>query len=135
MKSATRQKHVPLNRAVTLNRPVYDENSLTVEDMLAADEPSPEDQILDNEDHEELMRLIETTLSPYERALVRHYLKGKSFHEIATACGTHVKSVDNALWRVKCKLKRYGAGLSNSSSYAVNAKKRKWMSKCGCLPI
>ncbi|MGC8488167.1 MAG: sigma factor-like helix-turn-helix DNA-binding protein, partial [Clostridia bacterium] len=54
-----------------------------------------------------VMAAVRDLLSPYERAVILRWLDGMSFQEIAEACGTHLKSVDNALWRVKCKLRRH----------------------------
>ncbi len=54
-----------------------------------------------------VMAAVRDLLSPYERAVILHWLDGMSFQEIADACGTHLKSFDNALWRVKCKLRRH----------------------------
>ncbi|MDI3299341.1 MAG: sigma factor-like helix-turn-helix DNA-binding protein [Bacillota bacterium] len=53
----------------------------------------------------EVEGLIAQALSPYEREVVLCYLQGMSCREIAEACGTHLKSIANALRRVKCKLR------------------------------
>lgn len=67
----------------------------------------PEDRLLRREQTTALAQAIASILSPYERRVVSCYLEGMSFQQIAAACGTHLKSVDNALWRVKRKLRRH----------------------------
>jgi len=108
VKTATRQKHIPLNTAISLQRPRFDEeDSPELGDALADKRvPSPEEQADSVERYREIIRWIKEVLSPYERKVIRCYMEGMSYQEIAAACGTHVKSVDNALWRVKCKLRR-----------------------------
>jgi RNA polymerase sporulation-specific sigma factor len=113
VKSATRQKHQPLNSAVSLHRPRFseDDDSPVLGEVLAdGAAPSPEQCLEDAEAWFEVRALMEETLSPYERRVFRCYLDGLSYQEIAETCGTHLKSVDNALWRVKCKLRRRGSG-------------------------
>jgi RNA polymerase sporulation-specific sigma factor len=107
VKAATRQKHIPLNAALSLSRPLHEDGG-TLEEVLADGlAESPEERALRREDSLALARAVATLLSPYERRVVGLYLEGRSFGEIAAACGTHVKSVDNALWRVKAKLRRH----------------------------
>ncbi len=108
VKAATRQKHAVLNGAVSLNRPRHDEgDGETLADTVPDQAATPEDTLVRREEAAAVAVAIREILSPYERDVVRHYLQGRSFAEIAAACGTHPKSVDNALWRVKHKLRRY----------------------------
>ncbi len=108
VKAATRQKHAVLNTAVSLNRPRHDEgDGETLVDIVTDSAATPEDTLVRREEAAAVAAAIREILSPYERDVVRHYLQGRSFAEIAAACGTHPKSVDNALWRVKHKLRRY----------------------------
>ena len=108
---ATRQKHIPLNSYVSLNKPVFDEESERTlgEVVVVQTERSgnPEELFI----HQENLLDIETTmgkiLSPLEQNVVELYLEGKSYVEIAEQLGRHVKSVDNALQRVKRKLEQY----------------------------
>ena len=111
IKMATRQKHIPLNSYVSLNKPVFDEESERTlgEVVVVQTERSgnPEELFI----HQENLLDIETTmgkiLSPLEQNVVELYLEGKSYVEIAEQLGRHVKSVDNALQRVKRKLEQY----------------------------
>ena len=110
VKTATRQKHLPLNAALSLSQPAYDDGARTLEDMLSdRSAESPEERAVRQEESSALAQAIEAALSPYERRVAFLYLEGRSFLDIASACGTHVKSVDNALWRVKSKLRRHFA--------------------------
>lgn len=108
VKTATRQKHLPLNTAISLSQPRFDEGDQTLADVLPDRwAESPEDRLERLEEASALGAAVRDVLSPYERAVAVRYLEGMSFQQIADACGTHVKSVDNALWRVKCKLRRH----------------------------
>lgn len=108
VKGATRLKHAPLNRAVSLHVPRWDDGPRSIEETIPdrASE-SPEDRLLRLEEAEALAVAVDTLLSPYERRVIGCYLSGMSFQQTAEACGTHVKSVDNALWRIKGKLRRH----------------------------
>jgi RNA polymerase sporulation-specific sigma factor len=110
VKAATRLKHVPLNRAVSLQRPGHEDGSATLEEILPdAGAESPEEHCLRREEAAALGAALRSLLSPYERRVAECYLAGMTFQQIAAACGTHLKSVDNALWRIKGKLRRHFA--------------------------
>ena len=109
IKTATRQKHIPLNSYISLNKPIYDEDSdRTLLDVIAGHKVTdPEELIICKE---ELIRIeikIGEILSDLEFQVLMLYLQGKSYQEIAQDLGRHVKSIDNALQRVKRKLERY----------------------------
>ncbi len=109
IKAATRQKHKPLNSYISLNKPVYDEESdRTLIDILTSSKVlTPEDIIIDKEDVVSIESKIDEMLSGLESDVLRLYLMGKSYQEIAEQLRRHVKSVDNALQRVKNKLDKY----------------------------
>jgi len=108
IKTATRQKHIPLNSYVSLNRPIYDEESdRTLLDVLAEGRVvSPEELLISREDYSSIEDRIGEVLSDLEQEVLRAYLDGKSYQEIAKDLGRHVKSIDNALQRVKRKLEK-----------------------------
>ncbi|MBR0026818.1 MAG: RNA polymerase sporulation sigma factor SigH [Clostridia bacterium] len=108
IKTATRQKHIPLNSYVSLNRPVYDEDSdRTLMDMLSGvTTAGPEELLIGQEDYDSIEKTIEEMLSPLERETLSLFLEGKSYHEIAEEMGRHPKSVDNALQRIKRKMEK-----------------------------
>ena len=109
IKTATRQKHIPLNSYVSLNKPLYDEESdRTLLDILMEGTTSnPEDMIINQENLGNIRQKINEVLSGLEQEVLAAYLDGKSYQEIAEALGRHVKSIDNALQRVKRKLEKY----------------------------
>ena len=109
IKTATRQKHIPLNSYVSLNKPLYDEESdRTLLDVIMEGKTSnPEELIINREDLGDIHAKISEVLSGLEQEVLSAYLDGKSYQEIADALGRHVKSIDNALQRVKRKLEKY----------------------------
>lgn len=109
IKTATRQKHIPLNNYVSLNRPIYDEDSdRTLLDVISEDAPTnPEEMLIDREDLSVIEGRIGQMLSPMEKQVLVLYMEGKSYVEIGEAMGRHVKSIDNALQRIKRKLLKY----------------------------
>ena len=106
IKSATRQKHIPLNSYISLNRPIFNEDSdrtlLDIVDSLSTNDP--QDLFLNNEKLESLRKRINKILSDLERDVLEAYLEAKSYQEISQQLGRHVKSIDNALQRIKRKL-------------------------------
>ena len=109
IKTATRQKHIPLNSYISLNKPIYDEDSdRTLMDVLAGAKISdPEELVISREEFVDIEKKMEEILSDLEWRVLMNYLDGKSYQEIAADLNRHVKSIDNALQRVKRKLERY----------------------------
>lgn len=109
IKTATRQKHIPLNSYVSLNKPIYDEESdRTLIDVIAGAKVSnPEELVIGQEDYASIEAKIGEVLSDLEWEVLTSYLQGKSYQEIADDLDRHVKSIDNALQRVKRKLEKY----------------------------
>ncbi|NLN26855.1 MAG: RNA polymerase sporulation sigma factor SigH [Firmicutes bacterium] len=109
IKTATRQKHIPLNSYVSLNRPIYDEESdRTLMDVLPGSKVTdPEELVISREEFADIESKMAEFLSELEWNVLMYYLEGKSYQEIADALSRHVKSIDNALQRVKRKLERY----------------------------
>jgi len=109
IKTATRQKHIPLNSYVSLNKPLYDEESdRTLLDVIIESKASnPEELIISQEDLSAIRDKIDEVLSSLEQEVLAAYLDGKSYQEIAQNLGRHVKSIDNALQRVKRKLEKF----------------------------
>ena len=109
IKTATRQKHIPLNSYVSLNKPIYDEESdRTLLDVITEETPSnPEEMLIDREDLSVIEGRIGSLLSDLEKQVLVRYVEGKSYVEISEEMNRHVKSIDNALQRVKRKLQKY----------------------------
>lgn len=109
IKTATRQKHIPLNSYVSLNKPIYDEDSdRTLLDVLSGSKISdPEELVISREEFIDIESKMGQILSDLEWKVLMSYLDGKSYQEIAVELERHVKSIDNALQRVKRKLEKY----------------------------
>jgi RNA polymerase sporulation-specific sigma factor len=109
IKTATRQKHIPLNSYVSLDKPIYDEESdRTLMDVISGAKVSdPEELIINQEEFDDIETKMGELLSDLERKVLVLYLDGKSYQEISEELNRHVKSIDNALQRVKRKLERY----------------------------
>ena len=114
IKTATRQKHIPLNSYVSLNKPIYEVSGVKV--------ANPEDMIISREEFVDIENKMNNILSDLEWRVLISYLDGKSYQEIATELNRHIKSIDNALQRVKRKLEKYitseGSGTDLSSVYS-----------------
>ena len=109
IKTATRQKHIPLNSYISLNKPIYDEESdRTLMDVIVEGHvDNPEELIISQEDLHGINTQLAEMLSSLEKDALSLYLDGKSYQEIAQLLGRHAKSIDNALQRVKRKLEKY----------------------------
>ena len=109
IKTATRQKHIPLNSYVSLNKPIYEEDSdRTLLDVISgARVANPEDMIISREEFADIENKMNNILSDLEWRVLISYLDGKSYQEIAVELDRHIKSIDNALQRVKRKLEKY----------------------------
>lgn len=109
IKKATRQKHIPLNSYISLNKPVYeDENERILLDTFSGrDILNPEEIMLDKERFFAIEDIISKILSKLELCVLTKYLEGKSYTEIAAQIGKSEKSIDNALQRIKKKIQKY----------------------------
>lgn len=108
IKTATRQKHIPLNSYVSLNKPIFDEESdRTLLDVISEGRiTNPEDLLIGQEELSSIEDRIGEMLSDLEWDVLTAYLDGRSYQEIAMDLGRHVKSIDNALQRVKRKMEK-----------------------------
>ncbi len=107
IKSATRQKHSPLNSYISLSRSAHmeEEGDRVLEDILAAKEIcDPADIVISAWETTNIREGFMQVLSPFEFEVLRLYVDGKSYQEVASCLGRHVKSVDNALQRIKRKI-------------------------------
>ena len=100
IQAASRQKHTPLNSYVELT-----------EGLDATGEgprgKSPEELLIDQESAENLQVRIEALLSPMENTILEQYLSGENYIQIAEKMGKTPKSIDNALQRIRRKLKKF----------------------------
>ncbi|EZP58233.1 MULTISPECIES: RNA polymerase sporulation sigma factor SigH [Exiguobacterium] len=109
IKTATRQKHIPLNSYISLDKPIYDDESeRTLLDIITSTAPSdPQILIVNREEYADIESKMDEILSDLERKVLALYLDGRTYQEISDDLDRHVKSIDNALQRVKRKLERY----------------------------
>ena len=110
IKTATRQKHIPLNSYVSLNKPIYEQDSdRTLLDVISsgAKVVNPEEMIIRREEFIEIKNKMNMILSDLEWEVFMNYLDGKSYQETARELHRHIKSIDNALQRVKRKVEKY----------------------------
>jgi len=101
IQSSNRQKHQPLNSYVSLSEQ-GGENEEHLGDTWVE---NPESIIIDQENVENLEQEITTTLSPMENQVLEYYLAGNGYGEIAELMGKTPKSIDNALRRIRTKIK------------------------------
>lgn len=109
VKTATRQKHMPLNSYVSLNKQVFDDETVhTYMDMLKeGDNSNPESMIISRENLNYIESNISKILSSLELKVLSLYLAGKTYAEIAEILDKPEKSIDNALQRVKKKIEKF----------------------------
>ena len=108
IKTATRQKHIPLNTYVSLNKPIYEnESERTLLDVIVGLKiTNPEEVVISKEEVANIELKMSKVLSGLELEVLNSYLNGKSYQEIAVDLDREAKSIDNALQRVKRKLEK-----------------------------
>ena len=109
IKNATRKKHTPLNHYVSLNRsPMKEDGEVTLLDTVRSlSVADPEDVVIGRENFAQMISYLESVLSPMERKVLGLYLDGLSYPQIAARIEKPLKSVDNAMQRVKRKLEAF----------------------------
>src|SRR5438093_6183272 len=112
IKTATRQKHIPLNSYVSLNRPLSQdeggEPDRVLVDVLATHTSSdPVELVISSEEVRQMQTSFSEILSELEAHVLSLYIEGKSYQEIAASLKRHVKSIDNALQRIKRKVEAH----------------------------
>lgn len=108
VKAATRQKHKPLNTYISLNRPIYEDDSEKTyfETYIDEIETDPEKLIIGKEDFKNIEKKIEEILSKFEKDVFMLYINGFSYNTISKILNKDSKSIDNAIQRVKRKLEK-----------------------------
>ena len=109
IKTSTRKKHNPLNSYTSLNQTLYEEeSSATLLDVLpGASAEDPAQKMIEKEMKSEFENILSKLLSDLERKVLMLYLEGLSYVEMAKELKTHIKSIDNALTRVKRKIEKH----------------------------
>lgn len=103
IKSSNRQKHQPLNTYVSLSCGEAEEK---IRDSYV-EYDNPEMILIDRENVKTLEKEMKKSLSPFENRVLQLYLDGNGYIEIAEILGKHPKSIDNALRRIRTKIKKY----------------------------
>lgn len=108
IKTSNRQKHQPLNTYVSLNSTTYDDNDdIQVIDILDAHQiEDPLDTVTKEEYYTNVKKAINKNLSKFEKDVLYKYVEGNSYEQIASSLDTPVKSVDNAIQRIRKKASR-----------------------------
>lgn len=109
VQASKRQKHIPLNTYVSLyanNLEENEENGALIETLQSTVNRSPEELVIDKENMESLEEQIEKELSEFEQEVLTLFLTGMSYTHIAKVLNKDEKSTDNALQRIKAKVKR-----------------------------
>ena len=108
VKTASRRKHQPLNDSVSLSTPVDETGGGTLEESLGGDMASnPEAVFMENTLSSLLTGENSTLFSSMERRVLKEYLAGKKYSEIAQSLGKSYKAVDNAMQRIRKKISEY----------------------------
>ena len=110
IKTATRQKHQPLNQYVSISgvRGGDDPGERSVEELLHSHhDGDPADNVISSERMQSMRSSMAEMLSGLEVDVLKLYVEGKSYQEIGEQLGRHVKSIDNALQRIKRKLETH----------------------------
>lgn len=110
VKTATRQKHMPLNSYVSLSNSMYEgETETGLEEVLGSNpDLDPEVLFISKENAAFLNERMNEVLSTLEKNVLALYMEGKSYQEIAVVLNKPAKSIDNALQRVKKKMEKFG---------------------------
>lgn len=113
VQAAGRQKHAPLNTYISLYAGAYENDGTEkgeewelIDSIISRSEKNPEELLIDKENVEHLERAMEKELSAFEKQVLDLYLTGMKYSQIAKVLGRDDKSTDNALQRIKSKLKK-----------------------------
>lgn len=105
IKTSNRQKNIPLNSSFSLNTAAYDENDdVSVLDVLDTNTvEDPLETIIKKEYYESVENKIDKNLSKFEKDVLNKYIQGQSYSDIAVSLAAPIKSVDNAIQRIRKK--------------------------------
>jgi len=112
IKTATRQKHIPLNSYVSLTRPVQQDDGgepdrVLVDVLTQGSNSDPVELVISREEVDSMQTSFREILSDLEAQVLHLYLEGKSYQDISASLKRRVKSIDNALQRIKRKVEMH----------------------------
>ena len=111
IKKANRKKHQPLNSSVSLSIAMYENEGKQLAELLGEDSSNPEKIYINNETYSNMNKLIYNSLTKLELQILLLYNKGLSYKEISQISGRTVKSIDNAVQRIRKKVKKVRQGI------------------------
>lgn len=106
IKASNRKKHSPLNSYISLYANAGEGEAELIDNLEAGNDSNPEHIILDRENTSLFQKNLEAILSKLEKEVLHQYIDGKSYADIAASLGKSAKSVDNAVQRIREKVKR-----------------------------
>lgn len=109
IKTSTRQKHIPLNSYVSLNKTAFDEDDdRAIIEMIDTDTvPDPLETVTTKEKYQKIGTKMTEVLSDFEQKVFSEYINGESYIDIARKLDSHPKAIDNAVQRIKKKFEKY----------------------------
>lgn len=106
IKASNRKKHSPLNSYISFYSRNNEEEEELIDNLEAGRNSNPEHVVLDQENASQIEMLLESHLSKMEKEILPLYLDGMSYTEIANRLGKTTKSIDNAVQRIRDKVKK-----------------------------
>ena len=106
IKASNRKKHLPLNSYISFYSRVNESDTELIENLEAGNDSNPEHIILDRENTSSIEDVLEEHLSKMEQTVLHMYLQGNSYTDIANVLGKTPKSIDNAIQRIRDKVKK-----------------------------
>lgn len=108
IKGSNRQKHIPLNSYVSLTDNSYensegDEESQLLDVISSNETEDPLETVTKNEYYDNVKTTINRSLSNFEKEVLNRYIEGESYIQIAKSLNSPVKSIDNAIQRIRRK--------------------------------
>lgn len=100
-----RKKHIPLNTSISLFERKNQEEEFSLDEILETPEETPEELLLRKEEIKDCYQMINERLSKFEKQVMYHYLNGENYTMIAKRLGRTDKSIDNAIQRIRRKIK------------------------------
>ena len=101
----TVKKHIPLNTAISLFEQKNQEEELSLDEILETPEETPEEMMLRKEELNDYYKMLDQNLSKFEKQVMYHYLNGETYTTIAKKLGKSDKSIDNAIQRIRRKIR------------------------------
>lgn len=106
IKASNRKKHSPLNSYISLYTNAGEGEAELIDNLEAGNDSNPEHIVLDRENTSLFQQKLEASLSKLEKEVLHQYIDGKPYADIGASLGKSAKSVDNAVQRIREKVKK-----------------------------